>query len=606
MSQNRQMHRPGRGMGGGGMHVAEKTKDFKRAMHQLILFCKKFGFWLLAAFACAAVSTVFTILGPDKLRDLTNEITAGIVSGINTDAVLTICFTLVIYYSISLILGILQGVIMTNVTQGLSKDLRSAISVKINKLPIWYYNKTTFGDVLSRVTNDVDTIGDTMHRSVIQLVSAVFMFFGSLIMMFRTNWIMALTAIISSLVGFVFMSLIMGKSQHYFAERQKWLGQVNGCVEEVYSGHNIVKVFNAERQTKQEFDELNGKLYNSDWKSQFLSGLMMPIMNFIGNFGYVCVCVVGAVLTMNDMIDFGVIVAFMVYVRLFTNPLSQMAQAFTSLQTTAAASERVFEFLGAEEMSDESEKTAKIDNVKGEVVFDHVRFGYEDSDKIVIHDFSEHVLPGQKIAIVGPTGAGKTTMVNLLMRFHELKGGKIFIDGVNTADMKRSDVHNLFGMVLQDTWLFEGTLFENIAYCRQDVTLEDVRRACVAVGLDHFISTLPHGYQTVLDDKMNLSAGQKQLLTIARAMVQNAPMLILDEATSSVDTRTEELIQIAMDKLTQGRTSFVIAHRLSTIKNADKILVIKDGDIIESGTHDQLLEKGGFYAELYNSQFESA
>ena len=596
-------HRRG-GMAGKGMQAMEKPKNFGAAIKKLAQFCRKYLVLLIIAFICAAVSAIFTLIGPDKLGELTDLITKGIMTGIDIDAVLVICYTLVAYYAISYILGIIQGITMTNVTQKLSKDMRSSISVKINKLPIWYYNKTTFGDVLSRVTNDVDTIGETMHRSVVQLISAIFMFVGSLFMMFKTNWIMAITAILSSLIGFVFMSIIMAKSQKYFAARQKWLGGVNGCVEEVYSGHNIIKVYNGEKQTKREFEDLNEKLYESNWKSQFLSGLMMPIMNFIGNFGYVCVCVVGALLVMNHVINFGVIISFMIYVRLFTNPLSQMAQAFTSLQTTAAASERVFEFLEAEEMSDEQHKTAKLENVRGEVVFDHVRFGYEDSDKIVIKDFSEHVFPGQKIAIVGPTGAGKTTMVNLLMRFHELKGGRILIDGMDTADMKREEVHRLFGMVLQDTWLFEGTLYENIVYSKTDVSREDVARACKAVGLDHFVSTLPHGYDTVLDDKMNLSAGQKQLLTIARAMIQIAPMLILDEATSSVDTRTEELIQRAMDRLTEDRTSFVIAHRLSTIKNADKILVIREGDIVESGTHEALLSKGGFYAELYNSQFE--
>lgn len=586
----------------GGM--SEKPKNFTAAINNLVSFCKRYAVGLIAALVCAAVSSILTLLGPDKLKELTDLITGGFMTGIDTDAVLTVCFTLVAFYAGSYLLGIIQGVTMTGVTQRLSKDLRSSICAKINKLPIWYYNKTTFGDVLSRVTNDVDTIGETVQRSVVQLVSAIFMFFGSLFMMFKTNWVMAITAILSSLVGFVFMVLIMSRSQKYFAARQKWLGRVNGCVEEVYSGHSIIKAYNGGAQVKKEFEQLNEKLYESNWKSQFLSGLMMPIMNFIGNFGYVCVCVVGALLTMNDIISFGVIVAFMIYVRLFTNPLSQMAQALTSLQTTAAASERVFEFLDAEEMTDERDKTGKLENVRGEVVFDHVRFGYEDSDKIVINDFSEHVLPGQKIAIVGPTGAGKTTMVNLLMRFHELKGGRILIDGVDVQQMKREDVHSLFGMVLQDTWLFEGTLYENIVYSKPDVSYEDVVRACKAVGLDHFISTLPNGYDTVLNDKTNLSAGQKQLLTIARAMVQDAPMLILDEATSSVDTRTEELIQRAMDRLTENRTSFVIAHRLSTIKNADKILVIRDGDIIEAGTHEQLLSQNGFYAELYNAQFE--
>ena len=425
---------------------------------------------------------------------------------------------------------------------------------------------------------------------------------GCLLMMFKTNWIMTISAIVASLIGFVLMVLIMGRSQRYFIARQQGLGDMNGHIEEAYAGHTVIRVSNAEKEFSEKFEELNEKLYQASWKSQFLSGLMMPIMGFIGNLGYVTVCVIGALLTMNGSITFGVIIAFMVYVRLFTNPLSQIAQAMTNIQSAAAASGRVFDFLEAEELEDESSKTAKLSNPTGQVTFEHVKFGYTP-DRIIIHDFSQQVQPGQKVAIVGPTGAGKTTLVNLLMRFYEIDGGSISIDGINTRQITRENVHSLFGMVLQDTWLFEGTIRDNIVYGKQGVTNEDLDRVCKAVGLYHYIHTLPNGYDTVLDSGISLSEGQKQLMTIARAMIENAPMLILDEATSSVDTRTELLIQQAMDQLTKGRTSFVIAHRLSTIKNADIILVLKDGDIIESGNHQTLLEKGGFYAELYNAQF---
>ena len=475
-------------------------------------------------------------------------------------------------------------------------------------MPLKYFDSPSIGDVLSRVTNDVDMIGQTLNQSVTTFVTAVVMLVGSVIMMFVTNWIMAFTAIGSSLIGFVFMFLIMGKSQKYFARQQQYLGDINGHIEESYAGHNVVKAYNAEGNVKKTFNEINYKLYTSAWKSQFFSSLMQPLMAFIGNLGYVAVCVVGAVLLVNGTIaDYGTIIAFTLYVRLFTSPLSQLAQAFTSMQTAAAASERVFEFLEEPQLSDESGKTAYLapENVRGDVTFEHVRFGY-DEDRVIIHDFSAEAKAGQKIAIVGPTGAGKTTMVNLLMRFYEVNGGCIKIDGIPTNELTRENVHDLFCMVLQDTWLFDGTIRENVVYSKENVSDEEVVRACKAVGLDHFVRTLPHGYDTVLDDKANLSAGQKQLVTIARAMIENAPMLILDEATSSVDTRTEELIQKAMDKLTVGRTSFIIAHRLSTIRNADLILVMKDGDIIEKGSHEQLLAQNGFYAELYNSQFEQA
>ena len=460
---------------------------------------------------------------------------------------------------------------------------------------------------LSRVTNDVDMIGQTLNQSVTTFVTAVVMLIGSFVMMFVTNAVMAVAAIVASLLGFVVMFLIMGKSQKFFARQQRYLGDINGHIEETYAGHNVVKAYNAEHMVKKTFNDINYKLYTSAWKSQFFSGLMMPLMTFVGNLGYVAVCVTGAVLVANGSILFGTVIAFTLYVRLFTSPLSQLAQSFTSMQTAAAASERVFEFLEEDQLSDESGKTAYLDpaKVRGDVTFEHVHFGY-DPEKIIINDFSAEAKAGQKVAIVGPTGAGKTTMVNLLMRFYELNSGCIRIDGIPTSDLTRENVHDLFCMVLQDTWLFEGTIRENVVYSKENVTDEDVVRACKAVGLHHFIRTLPKGYDTVLDDKANLSAGQKQLVTIARAMIENAPMLILDEATSSVDTRTEVLIQQAMDKLTRGRTSFIIAHRLSTIRNADLILVMKDGGIIEKGTHEQLLAKNGFYADLYNSQFESA
>ena len=499
----------------------------------------------------------------------------------------------------------MTGLVMTVVTQKVNRGLRDGISHKINRLPVSYFQSTSTGDVLSRVTNDVDTIGQTLQNSLTSLVSAVTMFIGSVVMMLSTNWVMALTAIVSSMLGFGLMLGIMSRSQKYFVARQRWLGDLNGHIEEIYTGHNVVGLFGAEQREQQAFDRINSKMQETDWKSQFMSGLMMPLMGFIGNFAYVAVCVVGAVLAMNGTISFGVIVAFMMYVRLFTSPLSQLAQAATNLQSAAAAAERVFEFLEAKEMPDESHLPAQTKTVRGEVAFDHVRFGYTP-DKIIIHDFSEHVQPGQKVAIVGPTGAGKTTMVNLLMKFYPLGGGEIRIDGVPLSQMTREHVHDLFGMVLQDTWLFEGSIRDNLCYGKEGITDEQLDQVTRATGLYHLIHTLPEGYDTQLSDKLNLSAGQKQLMTIARAMIENAPMLILDEATSSVDTRTEMLIQQAMDTLTKGRTSFVIAHRLSTIKNADKILVMRHGDIIESGTHEELLQKGGFYAELYNSQFEQA
>jgi ATP-binding cassette, subfamily B, multidrug efflux pump len=596
------------GMRGPGMgrRPAEKSKDFKGTWMKIIRYCKRYLAVIVVALICAVAGTILTILGPDKLSDLTKVITEGIATGIDMERVKSIGLTLVAFYVGSAILSFGQQFIMATVTQNVTKQLRSDISGKINRLPMAYYNKTSTGDVLSRVTNDVDMISQSMNQSIGNLVSAVALFFGSLIMMFKTNVIMTLTAVIATMIGFGLMSLITSHSQKYFSRQQANLGALNGHIEEIYSGHTVVKAYNGEKNAKKVFDELNNNLRDSAFKAQSLSGLMQPLMAFIGNFGYVAVCVMGAVLTMKGYIGFEVIVAFMMYIRLFTQPLAQIAQATQSLQSAAAAGERVFAFLGAEEMSDESDKTEKLGKAEGYVDFEHVKFGYEDTDKIIIHDFSAKAKPGQKIAIVGPTGAGKTTLVNLLMRFHEIQSGDIKIDGISTRDMKREEVRSQFCMVLQDTWLFGGTVRENLVYNTENVSEEKIEAACKAVGLDHFIRTLPHGYDTILNDQVSLSQGQKQQLTIARAMIADKPMLILDEATSSVDTRTELQIQKAMDALMQNRTSFVIAHRLSTIKNADLILVLKDGDIIESGNHEELLAKGGFYADLYNSQFDQA
>ena len=591
---------------GMGRRPAEKSKDFKGTWMKIIRYCKRYLAVIVVALICAVAGTILTILGPDKLSDLTKVITEGIATGIDMERVKSIGLTLVAFYVGSAILSFGQQFIMATVTQNVTKQLRSDISGKINRLPMAYYNKTSTGDVLSRVTNDVDMISQSMNQSIGNLVSAVALFFGSLIMMFKTNVIMTLTAVIATMIGFGLMSLITSHSQKYFSRQQANLGALNGHIEEIYSGHTVVKAYNGEKNAKKVFDELNNNLRDSAFKAQSLSGLMQPLMAFIGNFGYVAVCVMGAVLTMKGYIGFEIIVAFMMYIRLFTQPLAQIAQATQSLQSAAAAGERVFAFLGAEEMSDESDKTEKLGKAEGYVDFEHVKFGYEDTDKIIIHDFSAKAKPGQKIAIVGPTGAGKTTLVNLLMRFHEIQSGDIKIDGISTRDMKREEVRSQFCMVLQDTWLFEGTVRENLVYNTENVLEEKIEAACKAVGLDHFIRTLPHGYDTILNDQVSLSQGQKQQLTIARAMIADKPMLILDEATSSVDTRTELQIQKAMDALMQNRTSFVIAHRLSTIKNADLILVLKDGDIIESGNHEELLAKGGFYADLYNSQFDQA
>ena len=576
-----------------------KSKNSEKSLSKLITYCKKYIPVIIIALTSAVIGTILTIIGPDKLSEMTDIITAGIMTSIDLDKIASIGLTLVAIYVISAILTFAQGYIMATITQKVSKNLRSDISKKINKLPMSYYNNNTTGDLLSRVTNDVDTIGQALNQSVGTLISAICLFFGSLIMMLKTNVIMTVTAVLATMIGFALMMIIMKSSQKYFMRQQEYLGKINGHVEEVYSGHTIVK-----EQMDNKFRALNSTLKNSTFKAQFLSGLMMPIMTFIGNLGYVAVCVVGAALAMNGNISFGVIVAFIMYVRYFTQPLAQMAQGVQNLQSAAAASHRVFEFLEAKEMEDESHKTKSLENAKGKVEFKNVKFGYEGSDRIIINDFSAIAKPGQKVAIVGPTGAGKSTLVNLLMRFNEINSGEILIDDIPTSYLTRENIHDLFCMVLQDTWLFEGTIRENLVYNKEGVSDEVIKEACKAVGLDHFIETLHDGYNTILNDKVNLSAGQKQQLTIARAMIKDAPMLILDEATSSVDTRTELLIQSAMDKLMEGRTSFVIAHRLSTIKNADVILVLKDGDILESGNHEELLAKDGFYAELYNSQFE--
>lgn len=583
----------------------EKNLNSKGGLKDLMVYMKNHTVALVLALIFAIGGSVITVFSPDKLSEMTDVITEGILTGIDMEKVRDIGILLVGLYVISIILSYLQGFIMATVTQKTTKRLRSDIKTKINKLPLKYYDKTTVGDTLSCVTNDVDTIGQTLNQSMGSLVSGVSLLLGSLVMMLKTNVILTATAIVATLLGFGLMILIVSKSQQYFEKQQNLLGEINGHIEEAYTGYSVIKVYNAQEKINKQFKAMNDNLRQSAWKAQFISGLMMPLMTFIGNFGYVAVCVVGAILAFNDKISFGVIVAFMMYVRYFTQPLAQFAQAATNLQSTSAACKRVFEFLREEEMTDESQLNTSLENVKGNVKFEHVKFGY-DEDKLIIKDFSADIKAGQKVAIVGPTGAGKTTLVNLLMKFYDVNSGLIKIDGVPIQELSREKVHNLFCMVLQDTWMFEGSIRDNITYNKTDVSESVIVSACKAVGIDHFIRTLPHGYDTILDDNTNLSAGQKQLITIARAMVKNSPLLILDEATSSVDTRTEVLIQEAMDKLTVGKTSFVIAHRLSTIKNADVILVMKDGDIIESGNHEELLMANGFYADLYNSQFEKA
>lgn len=583
-----------------------QVKDFKKAIATLLKNCKPYKTSIIIVMILSALASALGVYGPGRLKEITDTITEGIITGIDLSKVTKIAITLTIVYTLSWLFNCLAGFIMATVTNKFSQKLRKNLSHKINKLPLKYFDKNSYGDVLSRITNDVDTIGMSLNNSISDFVGAITLFIGSIIMMFATNWIMAITGIVASLIGFALMIVILSKSQKYFLLQQQQLGELNGHIEEVYSGHDVVTVYNANKETTQKFDEINNKLYDSARKSRFLSGLMMPLMSFIGSFGYVAVCVVGAALVINGNITFGVIVAFMIYIRLFTNPLSTIAQAMTYIQSTAAASERVFDFLDEEEMPSEKNITQKLlpGEVKGNVIFDHVKFGY-DEDKIIIKDFSANIKAGSKVAIVGPTGAGKTTMVNLLMKFYNINSGDIKIDNISIKDLTRENIHDLFVMVLQDTWLFKGTIKDNIRFNRDNITDEEIKTACKTVGMDHYIRSLSKGYDTMLEEVDNLSAGQKQLLTIARCMTSSAPLLILDEATSSVDTRTEELVQKAMDKLTEGKTSFIIAHRLSTIKNADLILVMNEGNIIEQGNHEELLKQNGFYAKLYNSQFEN-
>ena len=654
--------------------IGEKAKDFKKSIKRLLSEQKKYSVLVIISLVLAALGSILTISTPDRLKDLTNEISKGLVvntknmeklstsiminnslnktdeiiidkesisvqdqlkylelinvkdkdqllknldkmpesvkkviePSMNMAKIKNIVIFIACIYIFSALFTYIEHIIMTIVSNRFAKELRSRISTKINKLPLKFFDKHQSGDILSRVTNDVDTISQTMNQSLATIVSAGTLLLGTIIMMFVTNWIMAITAIFSSLFGFLFMGSILSRSQKYFNKRQKSLGDLEGHIEESYSGMNVIKVYNAEEEINKKFDKLNNELYDSNRKSQFLSGLTMPMMGFIGNFGYVAVCIVGALLTMNNVISFGVIIAFITYVRLFTNPLNQLAQAATFLQSTAASSERVFVFVDEEEMSDESEIVKKLNKnkVKGEIEFKKVEFTYDGNDKPTIKNFSAKAKPGSKIAIVGPTGAGKTTMVNLLMKFYDINKGDILIDGVSIKELSRENIHELFTMVLQDTWLFEGTIKDNIKYNRKNISDKKVKEVCDYVGLDHFIKTLPNSYDSMVNDSDSISSGQRQLLTIARGMIEESPFLILDEATSNVDTRTEELVSKAMDKLTKGRTSFIIAHRLSTIKNADLILVMKNGNIIETGTHKKLLEQNGFYAELYNSQFE--
>ncbi len=559
-------------------------------------------FALLIAFLATIVSNIITVYGPTRIKEMTNIIASGLETSVDVAAVAAIGGFLAVIYVIGLLSNYLQAFLFTTAIQRFSERLRTAIAEKINRLPLRYFDGHSQGDTLSRVTNDVDTAAQSLNQSLGTVLSSTLLVVAVLVTMFGMNWILALVTVVSTLIGFVFVSVFMGKSQGFFKSQQQDLAAVNGYVEEMYSGHNVVTSYNAIESTKEEFAKLNHRLYDSIWKSQFISGIMMPIMMFIGNFSYALVIIVGAALALNGQISIGIIVAFMAYVRIFSQPLSQIAQGITSLQQASVAMGRVFEFLAEEEMEDESHKARQLSNMKGQVVFDRVSFGYTP-ERTIIHDFSATAHAGQKVAIVGPTGAGKTTIVNLLMKFYEIDKGSIRIDGVDSKEMKRSEVHDAFSMVLQDTWLFEGTIRDNLIYNQKGISDERVIEASKAVGIHHFIMTLPDGYDTVLDDTVTLSVGQKQLLTIARALLKDAPLLILDEATSSVDTRTEELIQKAMDRLMEGRTSFVIAHRLSTIRNADLILVMKDGNIIEQGNHDELMAQAGFYADLYNSQF---
>lgn len=588
------------------MNGPQKAKNTKKALVQLALYSKKYWGVVVLAVVFAIGAAVLAVLSPNKLSDLSDEILVSLFGmSIDMSKVIKICVTLICMFAVSMTLYYFQSFIMTTVSCRISQRMRREISKKINVLPLKYFDTHNYGDTLSRVTNDVDTVSQTFSNSISALANAVAMLIGSTVMMFVTQWIMAFAAIGATIIGFVIMMIIMSKSQKYFNARQKNLAEVNGHVEEYFAGQNVVRVYNAEKQAHEDFDNKNKKLRRATFKAEFLGGLMMPLMMFVGNLGYVAICVVGAALAFKGTISFSVVVAFMLYVRLFTNPLSQIAQGMANMQAAASAGERVFEFLGESELEDESGKTKRIEHVTGDVVFNHVKFGYNE-DRTIIKDFTLPISAGQKVAIVGPTGAGKTTLVNLLMRFYELNGGSITVDGVPLSDITRENVHDMFGMVLQDTWLFAGTLRENLSFGKADVTDEELSKVCADVGLGHFVKTLPQGFDTPLDETVTISAGQKQLITIARAMIENAPMLILDEATSSVDTRTEIQIQRAMEKLTEGRTSFVIAHRLSTIRDSDCIIVLNEGDVIESGNHDELMKKKGFYYNLYNSQFAAA
>ena len=585
------------------MQQSKNKYSFNQSISKFIKYLKPYYVWLVLAILFAVVGTICSIIGPNKIGEITNIIEENVMTNTAIDlaSIAKIGILLVVLYGISAVFSYLQGYIMTDVVQRATKRMRTDIYAKINKLPLAYYDSHTFGDTLSRVTNDVDTIGLSFNQATVQLISGITLLLGALVMMFVTAWQLALVALVCVPVGYLLLGLILKFSQKYFTDQQKQLGEINGIVEETFSGHNVVTVFNAKDKMKNKFNGTNTKLYKSQYKSQFVSGIMMPVMQFVGNLGYVLVCIVGGVLYLNGQIQIGAIISFIIYIKLFTQPLATIAQSVSSMQSVAAASGRVFEFLEEKEMPKDNAKLY-LENVKGDVKFEDVKFGY-NQDKLIIKGFSAHAKAGQKIALVAPTGAGKTTLVNLLMKFYDIDSGDIKIDDISIKDLSRENVHKLFGMVLQDTWQFEGTIYDNIAFNTKDATKEDVVEACKKVGLDHYIRTLPQGYDTVLDDTVSLSAGQKQLLTIARAMVHNAPLLILDEATSNVDTRTELIIAKAMDELSKGKTSFVIAHRLSTIKNADQIWVLEDGKVAESGTHDELMNLNGRYAELYNSQF---
>lgn len=589
------------------MHKNQTKKGMRSAMKRSAAYMRSDVILLIIALFAAVGSAIIIIVGPDKMGDLANIISDGLFGEIDLASIAETGIFLAVLYLVGACLGYIQQFIMASVTLKTSYRMRAELSAKINRVPQKYFVKTAQGDILSVITNDVSTLQQGLSNSLPTIIGAATQFIGCLIMMLITEWRLALISLAITVLGIALVFFIMKNSQKFFVARQKSLGELNGFIEETYSGHEVIKVNRADGQTEKTFDKLNEKVYDANRKSQFLSGAMQPLMSVISNAAYVAVCVFGSIFALQGSINFGVIVSFILYVRLFTSPLTQIAQGLTNLQTASASAHRIFDFLESEELPDESRKTVELKTVKGEVEFNHVRFSYADApDKIIIKDFSAHVKPGQKVAIVGPTGAGKTTMVNLLMRFFDLNGGNIKIDGVSISDLKRENVHELFSMVLQDAWLFDGTIRENLVYNMQGVTDEQIEKVCAACGIDKFIRSLPQGADTEISESSTISAGQRQLITIARAMLQNAPMLILDEATSSVDTRTELIIQRAMDALTAGRTSFVIAHRLSTIKNADLILVMKEGDIIESGTHEELLKKGGFYAELYSSQFEAA